>query len=111
MLKRRVKAGMHLRHLRFDFWNTLPTRVRHCYDPSSNHCQPHPKQTITTVVALLAFIFISCASSGPATEQPGPPFVNDGAIGRAFASRASNIQVEGEGTVIRVLADDLNAPQ
>ena len=33
---------------------------------------------------------------------------DDSAIGRAFASRASDIQVEGEGTVIRVLPDDLN---
>ena len=34
--------------------------------------------------------------------------VDDGSIGRAFASRRSNIQVEGEGTVIRLLPDDLN---
>lgn len=32
-------------------------------------------------------------------------------IGRAFASRASDVQVEGEGTVIRVLPDDLDAPR
>jgi uncharacterized protein DUF3465 len=30
------------------------------------------------------------------------------AIGRAFASRASGVQVAGEGTVVRVLPDDLN---
>ena len=34
--------------------------------------------------------------------------VEESAIGRAFASRASNIQVEGEGTVIRLLPDDVN---
>ena len=45
---------------------------------------------------------ISGASSGSATS------VDDDAIGRAFASRASGIQVEGEGTVTRVLPDDLN---
>jgi hypothetical protein len=33
---------------------------------------------------------------------------DDGQIARAFASRASNVQVEGAGTVIRVLQDDLN---
>ena len=33
--------------------------------------------------------------------------VDDNPIGRAFASRTSDIQVEGEGTVIRVLSDDL----
>jgi len=32
----------------------------------------------------------------------------DDRIGRAFASRASDIQVEGEGTVVRILPDDLN---
>ena len=33
--------------------------------------------------------------------------IDDDAIGRAFASRVSDIQVEGEGAVIRVLPDDL----
>ena len=36
------------------------------------------------------------------------PLASDSTIGRAFASRASDIQVEGEGTVIRLLPDDLN---
>ena len=48
-----------------------------------------------------AFLILG-SSSGSATR-----FDND-AIGRAFASRASGIQVEGEGTVVRVLPDDLN---
>jgi hypothetical protein len=34
--------------------------------------------------------------------------LDDDPIGRAFESKASDIQVEGEGTVIRVLSDDLN---
>ena len=33
---------------------------------------------------------------------------DDSSIGRAFKNRTSNIQVEGEGTVSRVLPDDLN---
>ena len=37
--------------------------------------------------------------------------VDDDAIGRAFASRSSDIQVEGEGTVLRVLPDDLDQPR
>ncbi|HLM24638.1 MAG TPA: DUF3465 domain-containing protein [Pyrinomonadaceae bacterium] len=54
--------------------------------------------------------------SGRRTRRSSPPprtarFVDEDAIGRAFASGASNIQVEGEGTVIRVLPDDLNAPR
>jgi hypothetical protein len=45
---------------------------------------------------------ISGSGTGPASV------VNDNAIGRAFASGASNVQVEGEGTVARVLPDDLD---
>jgi Protein of unknown function (DUF3465) len=42
------------------------------------------------------------------SERQTALLVDDSAIARAFASRASDIQVEGEGTVIRVLPDDLN---
>ena len=35
-------------------------------------------------------------------------YVDNDAIGQAFASRASDIQVAGEGTVVRILADDIN---
>src|SRR5215213_6040665 len=45
---------------------------------------------------------ISGVSRAPASR------VDNNAIGRAFASRASNIQVQGEGTVVRVLPDDLD---
>lgn len=58
---------------------------------------------IAAAVAVFAFIFASCASRGPATE----PLVDD-AIGRAFSSGTSDVQVQGEGTVIHVLADDLD---
>ena len=34
--------------------------------------------------------------------------VDDNSVARAFASRASDVQVEGEGTVVRLLPDDLN---
>jgi hypothetical protein len=50
-------------------------------------------------------------SPGPFTERRTAPFVDNGPIGHAFASGASHIQVEGEGTVIRVLPDDLNGPR
>ena len=62
---------------------------------------------IAAAVAFCAFIFVSCAGSGPVTEQRTAPLVDD-PIGRAFASRASDVQVKGEGKVIRVLADDLD---
>jgi hypothetical protein len=53
---------------------------------------------------LLCFL-ISLACPGSA------PRVDDNSIARAFASGESDIQVEGEGTVIRLLADDLNGPR
>ena len=43
--------------------------------------------------------------SGSSRDSRG---VDDDAIGRAFATKASDIQVEGAGTVISILADDLN---
>jgi len=51
---------------------------------------------------------ISLASPGPPTEQRTAPLADDNPIGRAFASRASDVQVEGEGTVTRLLPDDVN---
>jgi hypothetical protein len=50
-----------------------------------------------------AFLIVG-SSRGSATNVDDP-------IGSAFASGASNIQVEGEGAVIRVLPDDMNAPR
>ena len=60
---------------------------------------------LETAVAVLALIFASCANHGPATENHATPH-DDGPIGRAFERGTSDIQVEGEGTVIRVLPDD-----
>jgi len=60
---------------------------------------------IGTAVAVLAVIFVSCANHDPATEYRATPH-DDSPIGRAFASGTSDIQVEGEGTVTRVLPDD-----
>lgn len=46
---------------------------------------------------------ITGGSSSTATAGLG-----DDSIGRAFANRSSGVQVEGEGTVIRLLQDDTN---
>lgn len=62
---------------------------------------------IETAMAMLAVIFVSCASHDPATERSATPH-DDSPIGRAFASGTSDVQVEGEGTVIRVLPDDVD---
>jgi hypothetical protein len=52
----------------------------------------------------------SCPSKAFLISSGTPAPAGD-PIGSAFASRASDVQVEGEGTVIRVLSDDLNAPR
>lgn len=57
-----------------------------------------------------AFLIVG-ASPGAATERRASRSVADDAIGRAFASGASHVQVEGEGAVVRVLSDDLNGPR
>ena len=49
-----------------------------------------------------AFLILGTVSSS------GTSVGDNDAIGRAFASRASDVQVAGEGTVVRVLPDDLN---
>ena len=50
--------------------------------------------------------------TGSTTRKSSAPraarSVDDDAIGRAFANRTSDIQVEGKGKVIRLLSDDLN---
>ena len=51
---------------------------------------------------------ISGGGPGLAAE---PARVDGDPIGRAFASGTSDIQVEGEGTVIRLLPDDLDPPR
>ena len=54
-----------------------------------------------------AFLILR-SSPAPGTERRTARAVDDDSISRAFASRASDVQVEGEGTVSRVLPDDLN---
>ena len=53
---------------------------------------------------------ISCANTHPAAERAASS-LDDDAIGRAFANRQSDVQVEGKGTVIRLLSDDLKQPR
>jgi uncharacterized protein DUF3465 len=55
-----------------------------------------------------AFLIVGASSPAAATEPRTARSVDDDPIGGAFASRASGVQVEGEGTVIHLLPDDLN---
>src|SRR6185295_3113062 len=63
---------------------------------------------VVTVCAFFAFASISCSSPGPATERATASVADDSSLGRAFATHARNVQVEGEGTVTSVLPDDLD---
>jgi uncharacterized protein DUF3465 len=67
------------------------------------------------LLSVLLCLFASGSIAQKSTRKPrrsSPPApakrVDDNAIGRAFASRTSDIQVQGAGTVIRLLQDDLN---
>jgi len=51
-----------------------------------------------------AFLITRSGASADAGAVPA----DDDSIGRAFANRSSDIQVEGEGLVTRILPDDLN---
>jgi Protein of unknown function (DUF3465) len=83
---------------------------------------------LVTACAWLAFVTASCGGSGPAADRGSVPAgsispidsafaqrpsgrkvpaADDSPIGRAFARHASDVQVQGEGTVTRVLSDDL----
>ena len=51
---------------------------------------------------------ISGSSVSTSTDRRTSELIEDDPIARAFASGTSDIQVEGEGTVTRLLPDDLN---
>ena len=42
----------------------------------------------------------------PSSSTPSRPAVDNAAVARAFADRASDVQLQGQGTVIKVLPDD-----
>ena len=55
-------------------------------------------------IRIAALIVVAVAAAGCNSASVD----NDNANGRAFNSRTSDIQVEGEGVVSRILSDDLN---
>lgn len=57
------------------------------------------------ILVLVCAVGVACPSA-PAPRSPGASASDDEAIARAFKQRASNVQVEGQGVVRRVLADD-----
>ena len=62
------------------------------------------------LVALIAcaLMWAGCLTAVQPSGHKGSEAADDSTIGRAFESGASNIQVEGEGVVTRILSDDLS---
>ena len=65
------------------------------------------KRIHIAAVVVCALIWAGCGSAIQSSGQNGVAAVDDSPIGRAFKNRTSNVQVEGEGVVARILADDL----
>lgn len=66
------------------------------------------KRIHIAAVFVCALIWTACGSTVQTPGQNGGAVGDDSAIGRAFKNRTSNVQVEGEGVVTRILADDLS---
>ena len=68
---------------------------------------------VVTAGAFFAFVSVACVVQDPATGRLTTPAVNapaagDSPAGRAFANGVSDVQVEDEGRVARLLPDDLS---
>lgn len=63
---------------------------------------------VVTACVFFAFVSISCVNSSPPVERRPATTGDADPIGRAFASGTSDVQVEGEGSVTRLLPDDLD---
>jgi hypothetical protein len=57
---------------------------------------------------ILIVLFLICALFGSGCASTIQSTRTNDELGRAFAERKSNVQVKGEGTVIRLLADDVS---
>ena len=66
------------------------------------------KRIHIAAVVVCALIWTGCGSAGQSSRQNVGATGDDSQIGSAFQNRASNVQVEGEGVVTRILADDLD---
>ena len=65
------------------------------------------KRIHIVAVVFCTLIWAGCGSAVQPSGHNGVAAGDDSPIGRAFKNRTSNVQVEGEGIVTRILADDL----
>lgn len=66
------------------------------------------KRIYIIAVVICALSGIGCVHAVQSSPPNSIAVSGNNPIGRAFKERKSNVQVEGEGVVIRLLADDLN---
>lgn len=64
------------------------------------------KRLLIATVVVCAFGWTACGRAVQFPAQNGVAVSGDNPVGRAFKNRKSNVQVEGEGVVIRLLEDD-----
>ncbi|HLM56373.1 MAG TPA: DUF3465 domain-containing protein [Pyrinomonadaceae bacterium] len=64
------------------------------------------KPSRITAVVFCALLWAGCDRAVRPAGHGGSSAVDDTPIGRAFKNRRSDVQVEGEGVVTRILADD-----
>jgi hypothetical protein len=65
----------------------------------------HIKRLLITTSVVLALVWTASAC---ALQSSGHKDGDDSEIARAFKTKKSNVQVEGEGVVVRILKDDLD---
>jgi hypothetical protein len=65
------------------------------------------KRIYIAALVVCALIWADYGSTVQSSVQNGVVAVDNGAIGRAFRDRKSDVQVEGAGVVTRLLEDDL----
>ena len=63
---------------------------------------------LATGVAVACLVVSACGASGSSGASGGTAATGDAALAAAFASKAHDVEVQGEGTVVRVLADDVD---
>jgi len=64
------------------------------------------KITLVIVVAVLAYSFMQ--DQGISLPWTSPPAATDGLLEDAYANGQSDVQVQGSGTVVGILSDDLD---
>ena len=65
------------------------------------------KRIHIAAVLVCALIWAGCGSAVQPSRHNGVAAGDDSPIGRAFNTRTSDVQVEGEGIITRILSDDL----